>query len=101
ESCCWHQPGGLEDSSRWLKQSENHRNKSKKELHPEGVRESQTESLQVFLIWHPTGVRSSSCINRWSSLLYDHRLLSDNPRGWGRLQHVAVTCRLHGPSCSI
>ena len=52
------QPGGLADSSRWLKRSENHRNKSTKELHPEGVREPQRESLEYPSLWHPFGVRS-------------------------------------------
>ncbi len=27
------------------------------------------------------GVRCSACLNRWSSLRYDHRLLSLNPAG--------------------
>ena len=30
----------------------------RKELHPEGVRESQRESFEYPPIWHPVGVRS-------------------------------------------
>src|SRR6185312_14350874 len=37
--CCWGQPGGLADSSRWLKRSENHRNRLEKILHHEVVPE--------------------------------------------------------------
>jgi hypothetical protein len=50
-----HQPEGLADSSRWLKRSENHRNKFKKELYPEGVRESQTISGMPFSSGTPSG----------------------------------------------
>src|SRR6185503_17101222 len=52
------QPGGLPDSSRWLKRSENHRNRLEKGLHSEGVRESQENLWRTLLIWHPVGVRS-------------------------------------------
>jgi hypothetical protein len=49
-----HQPGGLADSSRWLKRSENHRNKSAKSCTLKGCE----SPLRTPLIWHPVGVRS-------------------------------------------
>ena len=58
DSCCWHQPGGLADSSRWLKRSENHRNKSEKSCTPKGCENLKKNLLHTPRIWHPVGVRS-------------------------------------------
>jgi len=76
-----HQPRGLADSSRWLKRSENHRNKSEKSCTPKGYENLKENLLRTLLIWHPIGVRSFLPLNRWSALRYDHRLLSRNPLG--------------------
>src|SRR5258706_16366960 len=48
-----HQPEGLTDSSRWLKRSEDHRNKSEKSCTPEGGENLKENLLQSLLIWHP------------------------------------------------
>src|SRR6185437_2140975 len=81
DRCGWLQPGGLAESSRWLKRSENHRNKSEESCTSKRCESLKQNLLQAFLIWHPVGVRYSSCLNRWSSLRYNHRLLSGNPPG--------------------
>jgi len=54
-SCGAHQPGGLADSSRWLKRSENHRNRIRKQLHPEGVLELKEKPLNEFWSGTPSG----------------------------------------------
>jgi hypothetical protein len=47
------QPGGLADSCRWLKRSENHRNQSEKSCTTKWC-----ENMKQAFIWHPVGVRS-------------------------------------------
>src|SRR6266850_3339449 len=75
-----HQPGGLTDSSRWLKRSENHRGKSEKSCTTKWC-ENLEENLLRASHLAPRRGATSSCLNRWSSLHYDHGLLSRPPSG--------------------
>ena len=80
-----HQPGGLADSSRWLKRSENHRNNRLRDAPRRGARISKRISFMQFSSGTPSGCNHSCLLNRWSSLRYDHRLLSCSPSGWLRV----------------
>jgi len=59
---------GVTDSSRW---SADHRITKQQIRHTEGVQDG----------WHAFSVQTIIDVIRWSSLPYDHRLLSQQPSG--------------------
>jgi hypothetical protein len=59
---------GVTDSSRW---SADHRITNQQIRHAEGVQD----------VWHAFSVQTIIDVIRWSSLRYDHRLLSRKPSG--------------------
>src|SRR4030095_16420310 len=76
-----HQPGGLADSSRWLKQAKTTGTNRKRVAPRRDARISKRISCIPLSSGTPSGCDHSSFLNRWSSLRYDHRLLSRNPPG--------------------